>query len=87
MVYLSWDRDAIHALPTHWHEYITEVDEAGIVWREVAADQAGIVVYRAPSQEHPRGMFENQRIKWSGDPDPMLEERFLQLWNRHGEDS
>ncbi len=82
MCYLVWSPDEIAGLSENWSELLTEVDQRGHVTREIAINQAGLVVYRAPSTAHHRLLFDNQVVDSSRSQDPMLKARFLALWNQ-----
>jgi len=61
-------------------ELYTEIDDAGLVTREVGVDRAGGVVHRAPSSKNPYGLFDSQTVEMVERENDITQEAFERLW-------
>jgi hypothetical protein len=78
--YVVWNRDDIKGLPEGWRLLYTEVCSDGTVEREIALDADGRVVYRAPSAEHPRLLFDLAVVDVREGSQQIHPESFERLW-------
>lgn len=83
---LIWDeRDLSGIDKLNLDQVWTEVNDTGIVLREIGLSKSGEIIYYAPSNHKMfgQGLFDNQRVNIRSDHRSALriEERFEELWN------
>lgn len=82
MFYMRWTIKEIGNLHDFGvFEIWTEVDETGLVKKELGFDERKKIVYKIPSDQRSYGFFDNQLIAVSSLRNDLSENEFKKWWN------
>ncbi|MFH2043998.1 MAG: hypothetical protein ABIK92_02505 [Pseudomonadota bacterium] len=85
MFYLKWTEPDIADLGAFDKMVVlyTEIDNEGIVHKEIGLDNAGKVIHKSPSSHYrygEYGIFDNQKVALPNEKANLTKEEFDRLW-------